>query len=480
MKYPRLTLALLSLPLFAGCSLAPTYKVPTVAMPASYKEAGIWQPAQPSDNLNRGDWWKNYGDQTIDKLIGQLDAANPTLAAAVAHYDQAAAYEQQARASLYPTVSVGGAATENYQFYNHPHIEAGRGPGVTSPQHFTEQYGDIGASYELDLWGRIRNEVAAGTAQAQAAAADVESVKLSLHANLINNYIALRNFDAQSQLLTDVVAAYTKALTLTQNRFEGGADSALDVSRAQAQLDSAKAELTDIAASRALYEHAIASLVGIPASSFTIAPAVINIALPNVPVGIPSKLLQRRPDIAAAERRVYAANAQIGVAKTAFYPTIMLQGGDTLDTIAAGSFLIAPTNVWMIGPTAFLTIFDAGRREAIVHQAEAVYRVAGANYRSTVLQAFQEVEDNLALLNQLAKESIQVKAAVKDTNKTLTIAMNRYREGMTSYLEVVTAQTSVLQVELQALNLRTRRLQANVNLVRALGGSYKSNLQSNS
>ncbi|MHB0990504.1 MAG: efflux transporter outer membrane subunit [Burkholderiales bacterium] len=480
MKHARLTLALLSLPLFAGCSLAPTYKVPTVAMPASYKEAGIWQPAQPSDNLDRGDWWKNYDDETIDKLIGQLDAANPTLAAAVAHYDQAAAYEQQARASLYPTVSVGGAATENYQFYNHPHIEAGRGPGVSSPQHFTEQYGDIGASYELDLWGRIRNEVAAGTAQAQAAAADVESVKLSLHANLINNYIALRNFDAQSKLLNDVVTAYAKALTLTQNRFEGGADSALDVSRAQAQLDSAKAELTDIAASRSLYEHAIASLVGIPASSFSIAPAVINIALPNVPVGIPSKLLQRRPDIAAAERRVYAANAQIGVAKAAFYPTIMLDGGDTLDTIAAGSFLIAPTNVWMIGPTAFLTIFDAGRREAIVHQAQAVFNIAGANYRSTVLQAFQEVEDNLSLLNKLAQESQQVKAAIADSNKTLNIAMNRYREGMTNYLEVVTAQTSLLHVELQALNLRTRRLQANVNLVRALGGSYKNNMHSNS
>ncbi|MHB1677914.1 MAG: efflux transporter outer membrane subunit [Sulfuriferula sp.] len=475
MKYARLTMALLSLPLFAGCSLAPAYKVPEMPMPAAYKEAGIWQPAKPSDNLDRGDWWKNYGDETIDKLIGQLDAANPNLAAAVAHFDEAAGYEQQARASLYPTVSIGGAATENYQFYNHPHITPGRGPGATSPQRFREEYGDIGASYELDLWGRVRNEVAAGTAGAQAAAADVESVKLSLHATLINNYIALRNFDAQSQLLSDVVDAYTKALTLTQNRFQGGADSALDVSRAQAQLDAAQAELSDITASRALYEHAIASLVGIPASSFTIVPAVMHIALPNVPVGIPASLLQRRPDIAAAERRVFQANAQIGVAKAAFYPTIMLDGGDTLDTIAASQFLLAPTNIWMIGPTAFLTIFDAGRREAIVHQAQAVYNIAGANYRATVLQAFQEVEDNLSLLNELAKESIQINAAVKDTNKTLTIAMNRYREGMTSYLEVVTAQTAVLQVELQALNLRTRRLQANVNLVRALGGSYKAN-----
>ncbi len=434
MKLARLTLALLSLPLFAGCSLAPPYKVPEVQMPTAYKEAGIWQPAHPSDNLDRGDWWKEYNDPTIDNLIKQVDAANPTLAASVAHFDQASAFEQQVAASLYPTVSIGGAATANAQFYNHPHLDGIRG-GPIGPQHFSEEYANVGASYELDLWGRIHNEVIAGTAGAQAAAADVESVKLSLHAMLINNYIALRNYDAESQLLSDVVDAYTKALALTENRFQGGADSALDVSRAKAQLDSAKGEVSDIAASRALYEHAIASLVGVPASSFNIAPEVTKIALPIVPVGIPAALLQRRPDIAAAERRVYQANAKVGVAKTAFYPTIMLDGGDTLDTVASAAYVLSPTNIWMIGPTAFLTIFDAGRRAAVVRQAQAVYNIAGANYRSTVLSAFQEVEDNLSLLNELAKESIQIKAAIKDSNKTLTIAMNRYREGMTTYLK---------------------------------------------
>ena len=474
MKYTRLTIALLSLSLFTGCSLAPTYKLPVIPAPAAYKESGPWQPAQPSDQLSRGDWWKSYNDPTISKLIDQLDSANPDLAVAIAHFDEAAAFEQQVRADLFPVIGAGASATQNNEFYNHPHITPGTGTSVTGPQRYREEYAGLGASYELDLWGRVRNEVAAGTAGAQAAAADVESVKLSLRANLINNYISLRGLDAQSQLLTDVVTAYTKALTLTQNRFKGGADSALDVSRAQAQLDTAQGQLADIAANRALYEHAIATLVGESASSFTIAPAPLSMALPIVPVGVPTTLLQRRPDIAAAERRVFAANAQIGVAKAAFFPTLMLNGVDGFDTLSAAQYYMAPTNLWMIGPAAFLTVFDAGRRQAIVNQAKAVFTIAGAQYRSTVLHAFQEVEDNLAQLNDLAKESQNVDAAVKDTNKTLTIAMNRYREGMISYLEVVTAQTAVLQVELQALNLRTRRLQANVNLVRALGGGYNN------
>ena len=475
MKLTRLTLALLSLPLFAGCSLAPPYQVPaTPAVPAAYKETGNWQPAQPADEVSRGDWWMRYNDSIIDKLMDQLDAANPDLAVAIAHFDQASAYEQQARASLFPTISAAGSATQDNEFYNHPHIIPNTGTSVTGPQRFREEYAGLGASYELDLWGRVRNEIAAGSAGAQAAAADVESVRLSLRASLVNNYISLRGMDAQAKLLSDVVDAYSKALTLTQNRFQGGVDSALDVSRAKAQLDSAMGQLSDIAANRALYEHAIATLVGEPASSFAIAPAQMNMALPTVPVGVPAALLQRRPDIAAAERRVYAANAEIGVARAAFYPTLMLSGTDGYDSVSASQFYLAPTNLWMIGPAAFMTVFDAGRREAIVNQAKAVYNIAGGKYRSTVLHAFQEVEDNLALLNELAKESKNVDAAVTDTNKTLSIAMNRYREGMISYLEVVTAQTAVLQVELQALNLRTRRLQANVNLVRALGGGYSN------
>jgi NodT family efflux transporter outer membrane factor (OMF) lipoprotein len=458
---------LLCASILAACSQEPVYQVPVVPAPSAYKgAAAIWQPAQPADQLPRGDWWKAYNDATLDQLVVKLDAANADLAAAVAHFDQATAYAAEARADYFPTVSAGAYSTRNRQSDTRA-LRSSAQPDV---------YGDnaVGllADYEVDLWGQIRNQVKAGEAGAQAAAADLESIHLSLRAELANDYLALRMLDAQAKAMAQEVSDYAKALELTQNRFRGQIASALDVSEARVQLDTAQAKLADIAASRALYEHAIATLVGESASAFSIEPAVVDLQLPAIPVGVPATLLQRRPDIAAAERRLAAANAEVGVAKTVFFPTVNLAAAGGYESAYQAGWLSAPNLFWSIGPNALMTIFDAGRRQAVVDQANAAFRVAGAHYRSTVLHAFQDVEDNLSLLNNLTTESVALNQAVIDTRRTLDIAMNRYREGIANYLEVVTASAAAQQVELDELNLRRRRLQASVNLVRALGGGW--------
>jgi NodT family efflux transporter outer membrane factor (OMF) lipoprotein len=467
MSHPRLASTLLCAAILAGCSEAPVYTKPAIAVPAAYKgDTAIWQPAQPADQMPRGDWWKSYDDAVLDGLILRLDAANADLAVAMGHFDQATAYAAQARSDLFPTLSAGAYTTRNQQSL-HRALRSANQPSV---------YGDnsIGllSSYEVDLWGRVRNLVESGEAGAQAAAADLESVRLSLRAELANDYFALRILDEQNMLLASQEAAYAKALQLTRNRYEGGIDSALDVSRAKVQLDNAKARHSEIRASRALYEHAIATLVGEPASGFAIAPAVSNLQLPQIPVGVPTTLLERRPDIAAAERRLAAANADVGVAKAAFFPRINLAAAAGYESTLQPGLLSAPNLFWSIGPNALLTIFDAGRRQAVVAQAEGSFKVAGAQYRATVLRAFQEVEDNLSLLKNLTEESQAVKDAVQDSGRTLNIAMNRYREGTASYLEVVTAQTAAQRAQLEELDLRRKRLQASVNLIRALGGGW--------
>jgi NodT family efflux transporter outer membrane factor (OMF) lipoprotein len=469
MSFIQLAVSMLCASILVGCSEAPVYKTPTIPEPAAYKgTTAIWQPAQPADNLPRGDWWKAYRDPSLDDMVVLLDAANTDLAVAVAHFDEANAYAAVARASYFPTVSAGTYVTRNEQSDTRA-LRSSTQPNV---------YGDnsiaLMANYEVDLWGRVRNQVEAGKAGAQAAAADLESIHLSLRAELVNDYLDLRMLDAQSKLLSDEIDAYAKALELTQNRFRGGIDSALDVSRAKVQHETAKAKFSDIAASRALYEHAIATLVGESASGFSVAPAVIVIQLPAIPVGVPATLLQRRPDISAAERRLAEANARVGMAKSAFFPSVNLAAAAGYESTYQSAWLTAPSLFWSIGPNALLTIFDAGRREAVVTQAEAAFKVSGAQYRSTVLHAFQDVEDNLSLLNDLSEESVALTDAVADTRHTLDIAMNRYREGIASYLEVVTAQASAQQVQLDDLNLHRRRLQASVNLIRALGGGWDS------
>jgi NodT family efflux transporter outer membrane factor (OMF) lipoprotein len=454
--------------ILAGCSEAPTYQVPKVAEPAAYKgDAAVWQPGKPADDRPRGDWWREYKDAMLDDLVSRLDKANPDLAAALAHFDRATAFAAEARAGYFPTVSAGASMTRNRQSLGWKDTMH-----RSQPTYYDDNLAGVIADYEVDLWGRVRNQVDAGEAGAQAAAAELESVHLSLRAQLVNDYLALRMLDAQSKLMQNEIDAYDKAFQLTQNRFKGGIDSRLDVSRAQVQLETARAKSADITASRALYEHAIAALVGESATGFSVAPAVVDIQVPAIPVGVPATLLQRRPDIAAAERRLAEANAQIGVAKSVFYPAINLAAAGGYQSTTRSAWLTAPNLFWSIGPSAFLTLFDAGRRQAVVDQAQAAFAVAGAQYRSTVLNAFREVEDNLSLLNNLTEESRDLDEAVADTQRTQDIAMNRYREGIASYLEVVTAQAAAEQVQLDALNVRRRRLQASVNLIRALGGGW--------
>jgi NodT family efflux transporter outer membrane factor (OMF) lipoprotein len=467
MSFIRIVVFVVGIPLLFGCSAAPNYKTPEIPMPVAYKgDTSIWQPAQPAEEQPRGDWWRAYNDATLDDLVSRLDKANADLAVALAHFDQATAYAAQARASYFPSISAGAYATHNKQSANRPLRSS------TQPTYYADNSASVSASYEVDLWGHVRNQVDAGEANVQAAAAEFESIHLSLRAELANDYLTLRMLDSQAKLMESEIEAYARALELTQNRYREGIDSGLDVARAKAQLETAKAKLADIKASRAIYEHAIATLVGEPASAFSIAPAVVDIQLPTIPVGIPSVLLQRRPDIAAAERRLAEANARIGVAKAAYFPAINLAAAGGYETSAPSGWLNAPNLFWSIGPNALLTIFDAGRRRAVVAQAEAAFNAAGAQYRSTVLHAFQEVEDNLSLLSNLSEESKALNQAVVDTRHALDIAMNRYREGVASYLEVVTAQTAAQQVQLEELNLRKRRLQASVNLIRALGGGW--------
>jgi len=469
MKYIRLILPMFCVLMFISCSEAPIYKKPTIPAPDTYKgNTTIWQPAQPADHMSRGEWWKEYHDPTLNDMIVRLDAANAGLAVAMAHFDQATAYSAQAHAGYFPTVSAGAYTTRNQQ------SETRALRSKTQPNNYGDNAIGLLVNYEVDLWGRVRNQVEAGEAGAQAAEADLESIHLSLRAQLANDYLTLRMLDAQSKLLKDEIDAYSKASELTQNRFQNGIDSALDVSRAKVQLEMANVKLVEISTSRSLYEHAIATLVGESASSFSIVPKLVAIEVPAVPVGIPATLLQRRPDIAAAERRLAEANAKIGIAKSAFFPAINLSAAVGFESTLQSALLSAPSLFWSIGPSALLTIFDSGRRQSVVDQADAVFKETSAQYRSTVLSAFQEVEDNLTLLNNLSEQSITLNEAVSETNHTLDIAMNRYREGISSYLEVVTAQASAQQVQLDQLSLKRRELQASVNLIRALGGGWDS------
>ena len=452
--------------LLAGCSFAPAYAPPAVDAPTAFKEGGPMTPAA-GDAVARADWWAVYGDPELDRLQTDLAKANNSLASAVARYDQARALAAQAGVGLIPEVDVAGALQANRQSRNRPL----RTNGAGANQYDNDQLG-LAINYELDLWGRVRNLAAAGKAQAQASAADLRAVQLSLQAELANDYMALRGADAQLRLLTDTVTAYGRAYDLTRTRHEGGAASGLDEGRAETQLRTARAEIPDVKAQRALYEHAIAVLVGKPASAFAIAAAGATPTAPKTPVTAPSALLRRRPDVAAAERRAAAANAQIGVARAAFFPTVTLGLSGGFQDAGGVNLLQAPNSYWTLGPSLVGPLFDAGRRKAQARFAEAQFAQAAADYRQTVLGAFQNVEDQLALNNQLADEADEQALAVRAAQKTQDLALTRYQLGAADFLEVVTAQTAALQLEQSALTVQTRRLQASVNLVRALGGGW--------
>jgi NodT family efflux transporter outer membrane factor (OMF) lipoprotein len=449
-----------------GCNLAPLYAPPVVTAPPAYKQAGVWAPATPADSASRGAWWTVFGDPTLDGLETRLDTANPTLAGALAAFDQARAFAAEANASLLPSVSLSGEATTNRQSNNRP-LRGGGQPDLYAANTLQGQ-----VNYEFDVWGRIRNLVAEGRAQAQASAGDLAAAKLSLEAELADDYVVLRGLDAQATLLADTVSAYGRALALTQARHRGGVVSGLDVDRAQAQLSSAKAQISDIAAGRALYEDAIAALTGQAAPGFSIAVAAGSNEVPAAPAGLPSSLLERRPDIAAAERRAFAANRAIGVARAAFYPTLSLDALGGFQNTGGPNFLSLPNSYWTLGPQFAFLLFDGGRRHAILAASRAAFDLAGANYKATVLAAFQQVQDGLAQQADFALEARDAADAVTAAQATTRLALIRYKQGATNYLDVVIAQTAELSAEQQALNLATRRQETAIALVRALGGGW--------
>jgi NodT family efflux transporter outer membrane factor (OMF) lipoprotein len=412
---------------------------------------------------------RGYRDATLDSLEAQIDSDNPDLAASVARYDQARAYADATSASLFPSVEFDASASRNRQSAERPLRSKDQ------PNQYSDNSIGLQISYELDFWGRIRNAVAVGVEAAQAGAADLKGVRLSLHAELADDYIQLRSLDAELKLLTDTVDAYERAATLTRDRYQGKIASGIDVSRSESQRDSARALMSDVKAERALREHAIASLVGQPASSFSLPPAIVNIPLPDIPLALPSTLLQRRPDIAAAERRAAGANSGIGVARAAFYPEISLSLlGGFQDTGNVAGLASAPFSFWSLGPQLAMPLFEGGLLEAREKQAYAAFDEATDRYRATVLAAFQDVEDNLAQLRHLSQETLDENAAVKAAEQTAGMSLSLYKNGALSYLDVVVAQTDALQAERSLIDLNTRRLEASVRLIRALGGGWSA------
>jgi NodT family efflux transporter outer membrane factor (OMF) lipoprotein len=459
--------AALMLAMLGGCSFAPAYHPPVTATPAAYKEAEPWTPAAPADLAGSGDWWTLYGDATLNGLEQRIGQGNPTLSGALGRYDEARAYLAEARSGLFPHIGVETDVTDNRQSDNRPLRGAGQ------PDLYPADTVGGEAGYELDLWGRVRNSVRAGRAEAQASADDLAALRLSLEGQLASSYIALRGLDRQAELLSATVDAYAKADAMTRRRFVGGIASGIDTGRSGAQLAEAQAQLADVENARALTEHAIASLIGTPASSFTLAPAYVDFTLPEVPVGLPSTLLQRRPDVAAAERRMAAANAEIGVAKAAFYPSISLGGQGGFQNTGLPTLFTAPNLFWSVGPSAVLNLFDGGRRRAQLAVTRANWTQATAAYRGQVLQAFQDVEDGLAQLHHLGDEAAAEDRAVQQAGQTETLSLNRYVKGAVTYLDVVTAQTTALRTRREAIQLTTQRLQASVALIRAIGGGWQ-------
>jgi NodT family efflux transporter outer membrane factor (OMF) lipoprotein len=454
--------------LLGACSLAPPLKTPEIPSAAAYKELGPWTQAQPADRLPRDSWWTLYDSAELDQLQTRLISGSPTLAAAFANYAQARALSDQARAGLFPTVGLNASVTRNRESINAPLRSS------TLRTYFDANTIGGSVSYELDLWGQIRNEVAMGAANAAASAADLENARLLLIAQLVDDYIQLRSLDRNSTILDETVTAYARALSLTEQRHDAGIAPGLDVSQAQTQLDAARSQAAQTLAQRALMEHAIAALLGVSASTFSIKPEIVDIKLPQIPSGVPATLLQRRPDIAAAQRRMIAANANIGVARAAYFPTLTLGAQGGFQSTGFSNWLSAPSSFWAIGPNALLSVFDGGLRRAQVAQARAEFDASAANYRGIVVAAFQQVEDSLATLNHYHDAVVDEKAAVDAAQRTLDYSLALYKQGATDYLTVVTSQTTLLQTQLQALNLDTLQLTASVDLIRALGGGWDS------
>jgi len=449
----------------AGCAVGPDYQRPDVEVGTAYKEAVGWKVAEPRDEASRGKWWEIFGDPQLNHLIEAIDISNQNVRLAEAQFRQAQALAAQSRAALFPTLDADASIVRSRS-------PTGLVGGTTAGRIVTTRSIGLASSWEIDLWGRLHRALESSEASAQASAADLEAARLSAQAELASNYFQLRVLDAQKQLLDDTAAAFQKSLELTRNRYAAGVAAKVDVVQAEAQLKSTQAQAVDTGVQRSQLEHAIAILIGRPPSGFSIAPAPLAVAMPRVPPGLPSELLERRPDVAAAERRAAAANAQIGVAKAAYFPSLTLSASGGYRSGEAASLFTLPSQFWSIGPAIAQSIFDAGLRRARTEQAVAAYDATVAQYRQTVLAGFQEVEDNLAALRILEEEAKVQEEAVRAARETVTLTLNQYKAGTVSYLNVVIVQTAQLNNERTAVTILGRRLVAAATLVKALGGGW--------
>ncbi len=449
-----------------GCMVGPKYQRPAAEVPPAYKEVGDWKPAQPNDQKLDGSWWEIFQDPQLNALELQVNVSNQNLKAAEAQYTQARALVRYQRANFFPTLTADPSATRNRISNHRPASVVAN--GIT----YNDFQIPFELSYQIDLWGRVRRTVESYREQAQASAADLAAVNLSMHAQLALDYFQARMLDAEEQLLNSTVTQYEHALELIESRFAGGIASDVEVQQAETQLETTRAQAIDVGVARAQYEHAVAVLIGKPPASFSLAPLPLTAPPPPIPVGLPSELLERRPDIAAAERLMASANAQIGVAKAAYYPLVNLAAAGGFESGSITTLISGPSILWSAGPSAVLTIFDVGRRRAASDQAVAAYDQAVANYRQTVLTGFQQVEDSVAALRILEHEAQVQDKAVTAAQKYLELAITRYKGGVTSYLEVTTAQSAALSDEVTAVNILGRRMVDAVTLVQALGGGW--------
>ncbi len=475
------TSALLAFAFVTGCKpVGPNYNRPGFTAPDTYKETGAsivtvpppnpqggnWQPANPSDGMLKGKWWEIYNDPELNRLEDQIVPANMTLRAALETYMAARDQVAVARANFFPTLSAGGSLSRDRVSANRPLAVAGS----------QTTYGDFQlggqASWAPDFWGRIRRTVEQARASAQASAADMATLDLSLHAELAQDYFELRGLDSQSRLLSSTVADYEHQLDLNQKLLQGGLTTEVTVAEAQTQLETTRAQLVDVNEARAEYEHAIATLINQEAGSLTLPPSPLDLALPQIPLGVPSQLVERRPDIAAAERRVAAANAQVGIAVSAYYPNINLSGAGGFESTNGGTWIQGPSSLWSLGAQASELLFDAGQRHALTDQARHAYEAQADNYRATVLGAFNEVEDKLSDLRVLEQELVVEHRAVAAAQHSLDLSSQRFQGGTTSYLEVLVAESTLLTNQRTDTDLQTRQFAASVQLILALGGGW--------
>jgi outer membrane protein, multidrug efflux system len=455
--------------LLSGCSLAPKYRPPPPPEVSSYKEAGDWMPATPADAQPRGPWWEAFGDPTLSGLERQLAESNPDLQAAVARFEEARGVAIRARSDLFPTLDADASARRGKASANTA-LSRALGGGASRVQN--DFLAGLNLSWEVDLFGRLRNAAAAARAQAQASAADLAAVELSLQAEVASDYFSLRGDDTTIQLLQDTITVYDRAYELTRNRYKEGISAATDVDQADTLRQNARSQLAAVNLERAQLEHAIAVLLGKVPAGFTLEPGALAGTPPPFDAGLPSKLLERRPDVGRAERAMAAANAQIGVAKAAWFPVFSLSGSGGFESVLSSSWFNAPSHFWSVGPSATVPLLDAGARYGLNKQARAQYDEAAAAYRKTTLTAYQEVEDNLAGLHHLADQRQADEAAAASAQSSAYHADQRYEQGVADYVEVTTTHTAALNAQRDTISVRVAQMNAAVALVRATGGGW--------